>query len=277
VLSYKNFLTEKLITFNKKAYPKFGNIVIMAGGAGSGKGFIQKNLLGIEGKTLDVDALKKLAMHTQQFASRVKKETGQDLSDMDLRKPENVSKLHELINIKYRIPQKREAALFKSIALAAPDRKPNIIFDVTLKEFEKIERFGKIADELGYPRENIHLVWVVNDVKVAMKQNAKRSRVVPEDILIATHKGAASTMASVMTSAADIRKYMDGDIWLAFNKVGVDSDLVASDKGGSYLKDAFYVKAKTAGKSVASSSEVTGSVYDKIKEYIPNPEIFDNT
>ena len=32
-------LQEKLITFGKKAYPKFGNVVILAGGAGSGKGF----------------------------------------------------------------------------------------------------------------------------------------------------------------------------------------------------------------------------------------------
>ena len=33
-------LIEKLITFGGKAYPKFGNVVIMAGGAGSGKGFV---------------------------------------------------------------------------------------------------------------------------------------------------------------------------------------------------------------------------------------------
>lgn len=31
------FISEALITFGKSAYPKFGNIVILAGGAGSGK------------------------------------------------------------------------------------------------------------------------------------------------------------------------------------------------------------------------------------------------
>ena len=34
-------LQEALITFGGKPYPKFGNIVILAGGAGSGKGFIR--------------------------------------------------------------------------------------------------------------------------------------------------------------------------------------------------------------------------------------------
>ena len=47
-------LMEALITFGGKAYPKFGNVVIMAGGAGSGKGFVKDNLVGIEGFTFDV-------------------------------------------------------------------------------------------------------------------------------------------------------------------------------------------------------------------------------
>ena len=34
-------MNEKLITFGGKAYPKFGQVVILAGGAGSGKGFVK--------------------------------------------------------------------------------------------------------------------------------------------------------------------------------------------------------------------------------------------
>ena len=36
--SINNELNEKLITFGGKAYPKFGNVVLLAGGAGSGLG-----------------------------------------------------------------------------------------------------------------------------------------------------------------------------------------------------------------------------------------------
>jgi hypothetical protein len=50
-------LLEKLITFGGQAYPKFGNIIIMAGGAGSGKGFVLGTLVGAEGKVFDVDEL----------------------------------------------------------------------------------------------------------------------------------------------------------------------------------------------------------------------------
>lgn len=60
--SFKEYLTEeyelimeKLITFGGKAYPRSGNIVIMAGGAGSGKGFVKDRLIGLEGYTFDVD------------------------------------------------------------------------------------------------------------------------------------------------------------------------------------------------------------------------------
>ena len=41
----KDELLEKLIVFNNKPYQPFGNIVIMAGGAGSGKGFVKDNLI----------------------------------------------------------------------------------------------------------------------------------------------------------------------------------------------------------------------------------------
>lgn len=57
MISFKRFLNEALITFNKKAYPKFGQVVIMAGGAGSGKGFVKDKLVGVEGMVFDVDEL----------------------------------------------------------------------------------------------------------------------------------------------------------------------------------------------------------------------------
>ena len=92
-------LLEKLITFGGKAYPKFGNIVVMAGGAGSGKGFILSNLVGMEGKVFDVDELKTLASKTPAIQKRVKDELGVDLADLasNLKNPENVGKLHQIM------------------------------------------------------------------------------------------------------------------------------------------------------------------------------------
>ena len=71
------FISEALITFGKSAYPKFGNIVILAGGAGSGKGFQKNNLLGIEGTNVDVDAIKELATRAQSSLSALSVKLGE--------------------------------------------------------------------------------------------------------------------------------------------------------------------------------------------------------
>jgi ABC-type lipoprotein export system ATPase subunit len=66
-MKIREYLNEKLITLGNKR-PSYNNIVIISGGSGSGKSFVKDKLLGIEGKSLDVDALKKLAMGSIKFA-----------------------------------------------------------------------------------------------------------------------------------------------------------------------------------------------------------------
>ena len=228
-------LMEKLITFGGKAYPKFGNVVIMAGGAGSGKGFVQDRLVGLEGKSFDPDELKKLAGKSPLINKRVKDEFGVDLKDLGtkLRVPENVSKLHEIIGDALNLPNRKQAAFFGSVMTAAADRKPNIIFDTTLKDAGKLQKLSRQVTTLGYDKKNIHIVWVVNDIEIAKKQNLERPRVVPTEILINTHRGASNTMGDILKMGETLRKYMDGDLVFAFNKIGVDSELVTSRKGGS--------------------------------------------
>lgn len=270
MLSFEEFLNEKLITFGGRAYPKFGQVVILAGGAGSGKGFQLNSLLGIEGKVFDVDALKTLAIGSKKFAERVKQETGYDLKKFDLRVPENVSKLHEILSTVYNLPNKNESAFFASVLTQPEDRKPNIIFDVTLKGMSKLESITRNVVEVGYSKENIHIVWVVNDVKVALKQNRERSRVVPEEIFMDTHRGAAITMKEILSMGDNLKKYMDGDIWLTFNQVNIDTFQKKSDKGGSYIVGADYIKVKSKGKAQLSPDKLQSGIYDKIKDYVPS-------
>ena len=263
------FLLEKLITLGGKAYPKFGQVVILAGGAGSGKGFQISNLLGVEGKVFDVDGLKKLAIKSTVFAAKVKKETGQDLKTFDLRKPENVSKLHDILGTVYSLDDKDQKRVFAGILAAHPDRKPNLIFDVTMKSLAKLDSISRNAEALGYNKENIHIVWVVNDVEVAIEQNKQRDRVVPEEILIGTHEGVALTMKKVLDMGAKLSKYMNGDIWLTFNKVGVDTVMAKSSSGGSYINKADYFRIKQKGKPQLTSDKLGRAVYEKIKAYVP--------
>jgi hypothetical protein len=265
-------LTEKLMVFGKSAYPKFGNIVILAGGAGSGKGFQSGKLLGIEGKTFDVDALKELAVKSTKFAAKVKEETGHDMKTFDMRKPENVGKLHDILASVYNVTNKHQQTTFASILASDAERKPNLIFDVTLKDLSKLESISRNVVELGYEKKNVHIVWIVNDINVAIEQNKNRSRVVPDEILMATHEGAALTMKKLLDMGDKIQKYMDGDIYISFNKVGVDVGVKKSGNGGSYIKDANYIKVKKQGQRQLSSKDLEDEVYNKIKNYVPKTD-----
>ena len=264
-------LSEKLITFAKRAYPKFGNIVILAGGAGSGKGFVKDKLVGLEGYTFDVDVLKSLAAKAPGIIKKIKAEFGDDLVALagNLRDDKNVGRLHQLIGDELRLDDKKMQALYASILTAAPDRKPNIIFDVTLKDLEKLRKIAFQVQNLGYAPELTHILWVVNDIEVAQKQNAERDRVVPLEILVNTHRGAAQTMLDIINMGKTLKKYMDGDIVFAFNKIGVDSGLRKSDKGGSYVKTANYFYIKRSGMPVMALDDINADVRRKIASYVP--------
>ena len=271
-------LVEKLITFGGSAYPRFGNVVIMAGGAGSGKGFVLKNLVGIEGKVFDVDELKKIAAKSAVINKRVKAEFDVDLKDLasKLKDPDNVSKLHEIIGDALGLPDRRRAVFFASVLAAPTDRKPNIVFDVTLKDLRKLEKLTRQVDALGYPKKNVHIVWVVNDIEVALDQNRTRDRTVPTEILINTHRGVSQTMNDIVRMGQGLKRYMDGDIVFAFNKVKVDSELVKSGRGGQFVKDADYVYVKRAGKMPTGVDKLDKQMLAKIKSYVPKNVDWEN-
>lgn len=271
MLSYLEFIEEKLITFGGRSYPKFNNVVILAGGSASGKDFQLEKLVGIEGRVLDVDKLKKMTTKLPRFVAKVKKETGYEIDKFDMRKPDNVYKLHEILEDVYDLPDKESKTLFSSILAASEHRKPNLIFNVTLKSIPKLQSISRNVQELGYDKKNIHIVWVVQDVEVAKEQNLdiRRGRIVPEEILINTHEGVALTFKKILDMGDKIKDYLDGDIYLSFNKPVVDTKMKVSDKGGQYMEQANYIKIKKQGERQISSGKLTPKIYNKIKSYTP--------
>ena len=264
-------LNEALIVLGKQRYPDFNNVVIMAGGAGSGKGFVVNNLLGIEGYKFDTDDIKTMSLKSPRLKQRIHHEFGIDLEDMDLKNPDNVSKIHEIIDT-LNIDNGRLNSLYKSIALSDSERKPNLIFDVTLKDLQKLHRISSAVKSLGYDTQNIHIVWVVNDIEVAKDQNLKRARTVPTEILVNTHRGVSMTMHSIITMGQDLEKYMDGDIVISFNKINVDTTLEKSIHGGKHVTSSDYFYIKRQGHGVRSLSDVESSVITKLRKYTPPGE-----
>lgn len=288
ILKYDKFIdciNEKLITFGKKAYPDYDNVVVMAGGAGSGKSFVAKHVLGIDAKTLSTDDI--LVQFTKfednhELSQKFKKIYGKTMSQCDLGNPEDCSNLHNFVNSE-QTAKKQYSDMFNGIYRSK--NKPNIIFDVTLKKYPKIEDISGLCLIGGYEPKNIHLVWVLNRYDNAKEQNAKRERKVPEDGLLVSHKGCANVMKQLLTMSQSLGM-IDGDIWIYFGSTNTgDTKLISSDLGGKYIDDFCAVKVKEAGKPLVDYETMmnlkvnvydtnhkligTMKLRDKINEYIP--------
>ena len=271
-----NVATEDLVTFGNVAYPKFNQVVILAGGGGSGKGFVQSNLLGIEGKVFDVDAIKVLSLGLDEIKKEVSDKYGININQpLDkfrkeaLKNPDVVSYLHfrlgdgnKDMGIKgMNMEQSIKYTLYKTILSANADRKPNLIFDSTTKRLEKVYEIAEYCIALGYNPEDIHLVWILNDVNTAMKQNLSRSRQVPTDTLFETHVGAAGTMIDIIKNSEKVEGIIDGDIWIVFNKAKIDVEL-ESEKLAEL--DALYERFR---KMINEKQNISELNEDEMKQY----------
>ena len=257
---------EKLITFDGKVYPKYNNVVVMCGGGGSGKGFVVSNVLGIDAKSLNVDDLKETLIKFKDdnpLSIKFKNEYGKYLSEVSLGNLQECSWLHKFVAANG-FAKKMYNKLFKSEY--HKKEKTNLLFDVTLKNYPKLEDISGLCLIGGYKPENTHLVWVLNDFENSRQANQHRSRRVPEDILRKTHSGCADTIKGILDKT-DSLGYINGDVWIYFGSTFTgDAKLVNSPNGGRYLEDFCVVKVKEAGKPLKDYEELmnmTVKLYDK--------------
>jgi len=245
-------LDEKLITFSNRA--PYGQIVFMAGGAGSGKGFaIDTFIDGAGFKVRDVDEMKKQlgrldalgkfsvdkwykkfgknlstkppkdnpkGMSPKEHIEEFLLGKGLSISDISnpkhksggLKNPINVASLHYIVDA---MKLKDKWLISMLSGKENKETLPNLLFDITAKKIGSITDVLKSLDAAGYDSKNIHLVWVLTNYQVAVKRNAKRDRVVPEDILLQTHEGAGKTIWEMLTNA--IPKGLNGRIDVILN------------------------------------------------------------
>jgi len=243
-------LNEKLITYgNRKPY---GQIVFMAGGAGSGKGFAISNFVDSASfKIRDVDKMKnqlqilnrlgKLDIKTiiKKYGKNIKpkdldlinkiESDGYRLQNLNLKNPDHVYALHILV----------KAMGIKDNSLANllagkdnPKTLPNILFDITAKDVTDITSVLPMLKNVGYKAENIHLTWVLTSYVTAMVNNKNRARMVPEDILLKTHEGASNTIWGLVTKA--LPKGMNGRVDVILNNP--ENTVFYTDSEGRTIK-----------------------------------------
>lgn len=229
----EDILNEKLITYgNRKPY---GQVVFMAGGAGSGKGFAIKNFVDSASfKIRDVDEMKKqlqilnrlgkldIRSILKKYGRNIKlkdldlirkiEKDGFKLQNLNLKNPDHVYALHILVKAMGIKDNTLEKLL---LGKNNPETLPNILFDITAKDVTDITNIIPKLKEAGYKPENIHLTWVLTNYVTAMVNNKNRARMVPEDILLKTHEGAANTVWGLITKA--LPKGMNGRVDVILN------------------------------------------------------------
>ena len=247
-------LEEKLILFN--GGKNYGQIVFMAGGAGSGKGFaIQNFMQGEKFKVRDVDEWKKALIKLAKM-----KDSDSELAKLNLRNPEDVFKLHTIVREK----GIKNRTLDLLLTGAKKDRLPNILFDITMKDSSDITDVAPKLIEAGYDAKNIHLVWVLTSYKQAAKANKERDRVVPDAILFQSHQKAAMNMLQRIKSMAlgnrtgVGRKYIDGQVHVILNNR--EKTIFHPGYEGKAVKDFSYVTIKKSGKNYLKDTEILSTV-----------------
>ena len=291
---YKAYeLIEKQILYNNGK--KYGQIVFLAGGAGSGKGFaIQHFMQGSEFKIRDVDELK-IAF---QKLDALGKFTTQDLidkygdkisdKDKDLIKKELIDKNLRMGDLNLRIPThvymlhvlvRATGAKDKTLELmldgAEKGQLPNIIFDSTFKEVEDMTNVLPKLFAAGYQPKDIHVSWVLTNYQIAITNNKKRARVVPEDILLATHAGAAQTVYALVTKA--MPPSVQGGVYVILNNpentifiVDPKTNKAYKDKKGNpVIKDFKYLTLKEPGKPAKTELDVKKQLLTWIRDNVP--------
>jgi len=291
---YKAYeLVEKQILYNNGA--RYGQIVFLAGGAGSGKGFAVKHFMqGSEFKIRDVDELKiafqKLdalgKFTTQDLLDKygdkisekdkdlIKKElidNNLKMGQLDLKTPSHVYILHVLV----RATDVKNKTLDLMLAGAEKGQLPNLIFDSTFKEVSDMTDVLPKLFAAGYEPKNIHVSWVLTNYQIAIKNNKSRARVVPEDILLATHAGAAQTVYNLVTTA--MPPSVQGGVYVILNNpentifiVDPKTNKAYKDKKGNpVIKDFKYLTLKEPGKPAKKELDVKKQLLTWIKDNVP--------
>ena len=288
-------LDEKLITYNNRK--PYGQIVFLAGGAGSGKGFAGSNFLDSAGfKVRDVDEMKKqlqvmnrlgkitltdilkkygkkikpkdMELIQKVFNTELPRGGKQTIRNLNLKNPDHVATLHYLVKAMGIKDKTLENML---AATNNPETLPNIMFDITAKDLSDITDVLPLLKNAGYESKNVHLTWVLTNYVTAMENNKskERGRLVPEDILLKTHEGAANTVWGLITRA--LPKGMNGRVDVILNNP--QHTVFYTDADGKTIKGAvkgfLSLPVKKAGGGILSEKVWKNKLFDWVKSNAP--------
>lgn len=281
-IEFSRQLDEKQIQYGGNA--NYGQVVFFAGGAGSGKGFAISNFIDkSKFKIYDVDDLK---LKITRLPSMIQKYP--DIQNLKLSNPEDVRRLHAIAQAE-RMPEKELQSWIDNFHYV--DTLPNLLFDMTFKSLQDATWIIPSLMRAGYKSKNIHITWVLTNYNVAVMNNKGRERIVPDDIMLLTHTGAALTMGSLLSGS--LPKEFDGSFTIILNNPEetkyypmsvpvykkddkfspTHSGELQTDKAGKpiyikIVKDFTYIKIKNPGQPLPAFKEMDARLRETICKWV---------
>ena len=72
--------------------------------------------------------------------------------------------------------------------------------------------------EAGYKPKNIHIVFVMTDVEIAVERNRSRDRTIPDEVVMRTNRGARINFYRLFFKGSQATALVDGDYYVVINR-----------------------------------------------------------
>lgn len=258
-LEHDNAFTTAGFTVSGKAYPAHGNAVIAAGGSCTKKmreiikvlNLNRNPMTGCPSIQLDARFLKEFVQENPMIQSVIREKFGADISEWKLKNTRQITELHEMLTI-LNLNQIYGKILKDYIDLMPNDYRPNIIIDSVIDTYcSFLDLAGSLHLKNRYRAENIHVVWMLEDIQKAIARNRRSRCPIQEETLLAVLDSTAFVLRRLLDMSTGIREKMDGDFWLALNGCEM-------------------YQLKRAGEPMISYSEIDENIKNKIRKIIPD-------
>ena len=246
MMSIKESIMEQLVLEGVDD-PGVLKCVFMAGGPGSGKSYIAKEIFGVSGKTMasvSAGGLK-LVNSDSAFESQLKKNgiNPKDLAKIEKEDPALWKAITEDPN---GIRNTAKAITNQQQAFYEAGRL-GMIIDGTGDEVSKIKKKKDHAEDLGY---DCYMVFVNTSLEVALKRNAERDRTLPDDLVKQIWKDCQNNLGAFQGM-------------FGANFIIVDNS--------SYNKNVYTFTNKKTGKVSTSDKPIASNIQKSIDQFLRKP------